>query len=81
MNADVLLAELCAPFADADKVHLNNAGVSPMTARAERALVDTAACMRDGTLGVATGNGASGTGSGHGGRNDATGGEQTTHDG
>ncbi len=52
-SPDALLAELCAPFFDNEKVHLNNAGVSPMTARAEKALVDLAAVMRDGSLGIA----------------------------
>lgn len=52
-SPDALLAELCAPFFDNEKVHLNNAGVAPMTARAERALVDLAAVMRDGSLGIA----------------------------
>ena len=47
-SPDALLAELCAPFADNEKVHLNNAGVAPMTARAEKALVDTASLMREG---------------------------------
>jgi cysteine desulfurase/selenocysteine lyase len=50
------LAELRAQHRGNDRsarhVHLNNAGVGPLTARAERALVDVAATMRDGTLAI-----------------------------
>jgi cysteine desulfurase/selenocysteine lyase len=46
------LTELCAPFAHSSRVHLNNAGIAPVTARAESALVEVAALMRDGTLAV-----------------------------
>ena len=52
MSPDVLLAELCAPFADGALVHLNNAGVAPMSTRAERALTDLAAVMREGSHGI-----------------------------
>ena len=52
MSPDVLLAELCAPFVDGALVHLNNAVVSPLSARAERAAVELAALMRDGTHAV-----------------------------
>ena len=51
-TADLALAELQAPFADSAIVHLNNAGVSPLSSRAERAIVDVAAVMRDGSLGM-----------------------------
>ncbi len=50
--ADAAFAELCAPFVDDPRVHLNNAGVAPMTARAERALVEIGRLQRDGTLAV-----------------------------
>lgn len=49
---DALLAELMAPLADSDVVHLNNAGVSPLTARAERASADLMALLRRGSHGV-----------------------------
>ncbi len=52
VSPDALLAELCAPFADAGLVHLNNAGVSPMTARAEQAIVDLARLSREGSHSV-----------------------------
>jgi selenocysteine lyase/cysteine desulfurase len=51
-SSEQALAELRAPHLDKAHVHLNNAGVGPLTARAERALVDVAASMRDGTLAV-----------------------------
>lgn len=50
--SDIALAELCGPFADSDAVHFNNAGVAPMTARAEAAAADVAATMRNGSLGM-----------------------------
>jgi cysteine desulfurase/selenocysteine lyase len=50
--SDLALAELCGPFADSDAVHFNNAGVAPMTARAEAALLDVASTMRSGSLGM-----------------------------
>jgi cysteine desulfurase/selenocysteine lyase len=51
-RSDHALAELCAAHAGRAAVHLNNAGVGPLTARAERALADVAAAARDGTLAV-----------------------------
>jgi cysteine desulfurase/selenocysteine lyase len=50
--SDLALAELCGPFADSGAVHFNNAGVAPMTARAEAAAADVAATMRNGSLGM-----------------------------
>lgn len=50
--ADSALAELQAPFADAELVHLNNAGVAPLSRRAEQALLSVSEGMRDGTLGI-----------------------------
>ncbi|MDP2344631.1 MAG: aminotransferase class V-fold PLP-dependent enzyme [Deltaproteobacteria bacterium] len=52
MSPLALLAELCAPFADGALVHLNNAGVAPMSARSEKAMIDLAALMREGSHGV-----------------------------
>ena len=51
-TAELALAELQAPFADSAVVHLNNAGVAPLSSRAERAIGDVAATMRDGSLGM-----------------------------
>jgi selenocysteine lyase/cysteine desulfurase len=53
-SSDAALAELGAPFQHDTAIHLNNAGVAPMTARAERALVELARLQRDGTLAVGT---------------------------
>jgi hypothetical protein len=47
-TAELALAELQAPFADSAVVHLNNASVSPLSSRAERAIVDVAGVRRDG---------------------------------
>jgi cysteine desulfurase/selenocysteine lyase len=48
--SDRAFAELVGPFADATAVHLNNAGVAPMTSRAERAIGDVAMSLREGSL-------------------------------
>lgn len=48
--SDRAFAELVGPFADAAAVHLNNAGVAPMTSRAERAIGDVAMSLREGSL-------------------------------
>lgn len=44
------LAELKASAAATAGIHLNNAGVAPLSSRAERAIVDVAASMREGSL-------------------------------
>lgn len=50
--SDRAFAELVGPFADATAIHLNNAGVSPLSSRAEQGIVDVARTMRDGSLGM-----------------------------
>ena len=50
--SDTALAELQGPFADSALVHLNNAGVSPLSGRADRAAFDVVSMMRDGSLGI-----------------------------
>ncbi len=52
MHPEVLLAELGAPFVDGALVHLNNAGMAPMSARSERALNELGALMREGSHAV-----------------------------
>lgn len=51
-DSDRALAELQGPFADATAVHLNNAGVSPMSKRAVDAAADVVATMCNGSLGM-----------------------------
>lgn len=50
--SDRALAELRAPVASTDKLHFNNAGVSPMTVRARDAGVRTFERMLDGSLAI-----------------------------
>jgi cysteine desulfurase / selenocysteine lyase len=52
--ADRAFVELKASFASDARIHLNNAGVAPLTARAERAIVDVAMTMRGGSLTMGT---------------------------
>jgi selenocysteine lyase/cysteine desulfurase len=52
--AEAAFAVLCDRPDRSRHVPLNNAGVSPLTADAERALVQTAATMRDGSLAIPT---------------------------
>lgn len=51
-TSDRALAELRAPLASTDKLHFNNAGVSPMTTRARDAGVRTFERMLDGSLAI-----------------------------
>src|SRR5690349_17228992 len=46
------LAELRAPLAPTERLHLNNAGVGPMTARASAAGARALESMRDGSLAI-----------------------------
>jgi selenocysteine lyase/cysteine desulfurase len=50
--SDRAFAELVAPFSEPGPIHLNNAGVAPITSRCERAITDTAHTMREGSLGM-----------------------------
>lgn len=50
--SDNALAELQGPFADSAFVHFNNAGVSPLSGRADRAGADVISAMREGSLGI-----------------------------
>lgn len=52
MSPDALLGELRAPLAGTDKLHLNNAGVSPMTRRARDAGARLLDVMLEGSLGI-----------------------------
>ncbi len=51
-SSDRALAELQGPFADSAAVHLNNAGVSPMSKRAVDAVADVVVTMCNGSLGM-----------------------------
>lgn len=50
--SDRAFAELSAPFAEPGPIHLNNAGVAPITSRCEQAITSTAHTMREGSLGM-----------------------------
>lgn len=52
MSADERLAELRAPLRGTEQLHLNNAGVSPMTRRARDAVVGLLEVMQTGSAGV-----------------------------